>query len=418
MPIDINRHPCFNGKIRHQYGRIHLPVAPRCNVQCNFCNRKYDCANETRPGVTSSVLSPTEALNYLDKALAIQPNLAVVGIAGPGDPFANPVETMETLRLVRAKYPEMILCLASNGLGIGPYIDEIAELNVSHVTITISAVDPAIGAKVYAWVRDNDKKFVYRKEEGAAFILERQLDAVRRLHAHGILVKVNAILIPGVNITHIRKIAQTVSEAGADLFNVMPLIPVPDTPFGDLETPSPKTVRTARNSAAEYIELMTHCTRCRADAVGLLGEKNSEAFNKCMEAAKKINQETRPRVAVATIEGALVNLHLGEAQTLWIYEQREGEVHFVEQRKTPARGNGNARWSEMSSLLDDCRAVLVNGVGPTPREILEKSGMMVIEMEGLISDAVENVYAGREIRSPKRETRCGDACGGNGGGCG
>ena len=28
-----------------------------------------------------------------------------------------------------------------------------AELGVSHVTITINAIDPEIGAKVYAWVR-------------------------------------------------------------------------------------------------------------------------------------------------------------------------------------------------------------------------------------------------------------------------
>ena len=25
---------------------MHVAVAPACNIQCNYCNRKYDCANE------------------------------------------------------------------------------------------------------------------------------------------------------------------------------------------------------------------------------------------------------------------------------------------------------------------------------------------------------------------------------------
>ncbi len=46
----IQQHPCYS-KEAHQYARMHLPVAPACNIQCNYCNRKYDCSNESRPGV-------------------------------------------------------------------------------------------------------------------------------------------------------------------------------------------------------------------------------------------------------------------------------------------------------------------------------------------------------------------------------
>ena len=104
MALDLTQHPCFNSDVRHRTGRIHLPVAPQCNIQCNYCDRKFDCANESRPGVTSSVLTPQHAIAYLDRAIAKTPYLKVVGIAGPGDPFANPEETLETLRLVRDKY--------------------------------------------------------------------------------------------------------------------------------------------------------------------------------------------------------------------------------------------------------------------------------------------------------------------------
>ena len=113
------------------FGRVHLPVAPRCNIQCKFCDRKFDCVNESRPGVASGVLSLFQALAFLDEVLRKKDNISVVGIAGPGDPFANPVETVETLRRVREKYPDMLLCVASNGLNVGPYADDRAQIGGS-----------------------------------------------------------------------------------------------------------------------------------------------------------------------------------------------------------------------------------------------------------------------------------------------
>jgi len=80
--IDFSNHPCFSKDAHKKYGRIHLPVAPRCNIQCNFCNRKYDCPNESRPGVTSTVLTPQQALAYLGDVVAKRPEIAVTGIAG------------------------------------------------------------------------------------------------------------------------------------------------------------------------------------------------------------------------------------------------------------------------------------------------------------------------------------------------
>jgi len=35
-------HPCFNKDSVGTCGRVHLPVAPKCNVLCSYCNRKYD----------------------------------------------------------------------------------------------------------------------------------------------------------------------------------------------------------------------------------------------------------------------------------------------------------------------------------------------------------------------------------------
>ena len=76
-------HPCFGGH-KNNVGRIHLPVSPGCNIACRFCARVINDVEE-RPGVTSKVITPTESLEILDKALRICPEITVAGIAGPGD---------------------------------------------------------------------------------------------------------------------------------------------------------------------------------------------------------------------------------------------------------------------------------------------------------------------------------------------
>ena len=230
--IDFNRHPCFNAKVKGQYGRVHLPVAPKCNIKCNYCNRKYDCVNESRPGVTSTILTPDQALYYMDKVLEKEPRISVAGIAGPGDPFANAEETLETMRLIREKYPDTILCLASNGMNLAPHVEELAEIGVSHVTVTVNAVDPEIGAKIYSWVRDG--KVLYRGRQAAELLLARQLHAIEQLKKYNITVKINTIVIPGVNDHHVMDVARKMKELGADLLNCMAMFPNADTVFEDV----------------------------------------------------------------------------------------------------------------------------------------------------------------------------------------
>ena len=311
---DFRNHPCFNAEAKGRFGRIHLPVAPQCNIKCNFCDRKYDCVNESRPGVTSTLLSPPQALLYLQRVLEKEPRISVVGIAGPGDPFANGEETMTTLRLISERYPQLLLCVSSNGMAIAPYIEELASMAVSHVTITVCAVDAAIGAKIYGWVSDG--KVVYHGRQGAELLLGRQLAAIAQLKRHGMVVKVNCIVIPGVNDHHVEEVAKTMKALGVDLFNCMAMFPNAGSPFGHLEQPSKELMEELRLAAERHLPQMRHCTRCRADAVGLLGEDRTTEFRSCLNACAKVDsaaKELRPYVAVASEEGILINLQIGRA---------------------------------------------------------------------------------------------------------
>ena len=417
--ISAPAHPCFDIEAKHKSARVHLPVAPKCNIQCNYCNRLYDCVNESRPGVTSAVLSPWQAEEYLkalDKKLN---NISVIGIAGPGDPFANPEETIETMRLVKQAFPEKIFCLSTNGLNLKSYIDTIADLGVTHVTITINAVDPEITAKIYSWVRFEKK--VYRGVEGAKVILKNQLECIPLLKKRGITVKINSIILPGINDHHIPEVARVVAGLGADIMNCIPVVSNKDTVFGEIEEPSKIMIFKVRTLAQEHIKMMTHCSRCRADAAGLLGKDFKGAYAMLQEFASlplKPNED-RPYVAVATNEGMLVNMHLGEAEKLYIFRQTPNGFHFVEERETPVAGTGDFRWYNLAHNLKDCRAILVGGVGEKPTSILEKTGIRVIQMTGLIDEGLEAVYNGKKIKTVKKADafKCGDTCRGNAQGC-
>lgn len=425
MDIDFANHPCFNEKARHKFGRIHLPVAQKCNVQCNFCNRKSDCVAENRPGVTSAIITPMQALVYLNRMIRKMPNLSVVGIAGPGDPFANPDETIGTLKLVRELYPSLLLCVATNGLNLLPFVDELAELNVSHVTITLNAVDPSIGAKIYSWVRHNRRTFL--REEGAELLLNNQLKAITRLKEKGVLVKINTIIIPGINDKHIPEVAKKVGELGADMLNCMPLYPVENTPFFTIEQPSLEKVKEVRKEAAQYITQMNHCTRCRADAAGLIGEdsilENAEALNACMDLYEESNSvinKKRPYVAVASMEGVLINQHLGEAPHVLVYKMQDNHPVLVEVRKTPPAGGGLERWKKLSIQLEDCSVILVNGIGDNPKKVLEESGLKTLVVDGMIDDVVKLVIEGKDINHLIKRNKfvCGSECSGTSTGCG
>ncbi len=420
--LDITRHPCFNVAAKGSCGRVHLPVAPKCNILCKFCNRKYDCVNESRPGVTSTVLTPAQAVAYLQQVLTAEPRITVAGIAGPGDPFANPQQTLATLRLVRQEFPDLLLCLASNGLGLPPYLDDLAELGVSHVSVTVNAVDPAIGEKIYAWVRDG--KVIYRGAAAAGHLLSRQLAAIEGLKARDIIVKVNTIVIPGVNDEHVPAIAAAMAERGVDILNCMPLYPTAGTPFADLPEPTPAQMAAIQAEAETFLPQMRHCTRCRADAVGLLGEDRTDELRSCLVscAGRAPEVATRPYVAVATREGILVNQHLGEAGQLQIWGPNGDGFRLVEVRPTPPAGGGSQRWETLAATLHDCRAVLVSALGATPQEILERHGIMPVTMEGFIEQGLEVIYRGGDVQALKKRRRGLGGCTGGGqlgpgGGC-
>ncbi len=426
MPAEIwekvKNHPCYSEEAHHHYARMHVAVAPACNIQCNYCNRKYDCSNESRPGVVSAKLTPDQAVKKVLAVASEIPQMTVLGIAGPGDALANPKKTFETFRRLQAEAPDIKLCLSTNGLALPEMVDEICKYNIDHVTITINMVDPEVGAKIYPWIF-----WQHRRVTGiaAATILHRQqMLGLEMLTARGVLTKVNSVLIPGVNDEHLIAVNREVKKRGAFLHNIMPLISEAEhgTVFGltGQRGPSAQELKAVQDACMGGANLMRHCRQCRADAVGLLGEDRSEEFTQdkvdqmeivydldkrrayqqqvevtrqAQQAAKQAaldaaadtaaNDDIAVLVAIATEGQGRVNQHFGHATEFQIYEVSAAQAHFVGHRRVDLYCQGGYGEDEqlpsIVSAINDCHAVLVAKIGACPRDELKAAGIEPVD---------------------------------------
>lgn len=260
-----NSHPCFGGQ-KNNVGRIHLPVSPGCNIACRFCNRVLNDV-EDRPGVTSKVITPEESLDILEKALKICPEITVAGIAGPGDTLASDY-ALETFIKIKEKFPSLIKCMSTNGLLLYEKADKVIDVGIDSLTVTVNAVNPEIEAKLNKYIIYHGKK--YDGVKGAEILIENQIKGIKKVSDAGITVKINTVLVPEINGGHIEEIAKTVSEAGAKIYNIIPLIPQYE--LSNQKAPTCQQIDKARTEASKYIDVFRHCQHCRADAVGVPGK--------------------------------------------------------------------------------------------------------------------------------------------------
>ncbi len=424
LPSDVwakvKDHPCYSEQAHHYFARMHVPVAPACNIQCNYCNRKYDCVNESRPGVTSERLTPEQALAKVSAVAARMPQLSVLGIAGPGDALADWQKTFATFEAVQKALPDIKLCLSTNGLALPDHVERIKALKIDHVTITINMIDPAVGEDLYAWVFFDHRRQTGR--EAARILGERQIEGLRRLVEAGILVKVNSVLVPGINDRHLAAVNETVRGYGAFLHNVMPLIsdPAHGTHFGltGRRGPTAAELKAVQDELGGGARLMKHCRQCRADAVGLRGEDRGQEFTADRIAAEPapedqseqrrlyralVERERTDRdraarlaelglggphatppllVAVCSKGGGRINQHFGHAGEFQIYEVDHAGIRFSGHRRADHYCQGgygeDDKLEAVVKALDGIKVVLAAKIGSCPSARLKEAGITAV----------------------------------------
>jgi nitrogen fixation protein NifB len=211
-------------------------------------------------------MTPDEAIQRVEKEFSIHSKLRIVAVSGPGEPLANN-ETFATLQGIFERHPEVNFCLSTNGTLLRESLDAICEINVSTISVSMSTQNYDIAAQLYEWA--DIKGRILRGRKMGKEIITRQFSGIRAAAEAGICVKVNTVLIPEVNGNDMSPLSNQISDAGAQLQNIIPLVACGNAI--NLRTPSGTELALARKTASRNIKQFLHCMQCRSDVIGIPG---------------------------------------------------------------------------------------------------------------------------------------------------
>ena len=144
-----------------------------------------------------------------------------------------------------------MLCLSSNGLAVPDYVNDIADLGITHVTITTNAIDPEIAKMYIPWFAMG--VISIKGIDGTRILLERRAESIRKLKEKNIIVKINTVVVPDVNMDHVPAIAKQAEAWGVDLMNCIAMIPVHDTVFENHRKSDFRRIDNMRQFIGHYI---------------------------------------------------------------------------------------------------------------------------------------------------------------------
>jgi cyclic pyranopterin phosphate synthase len=166
-----------NPQLFDNHGRelsyLRLAVTDRCNLRCTYC-------------------MPAEGINYLPERELLsweemfrltrimhEMGIKKVRITG-GEPFVRNglVDFLTDL----ARLSDLEICLTTNGVFIGDYIDTLQKLGVRHINLSLDSLD-----------RDRFKQITRRDD------FTKVYDNLIRLIQAGFQVKINAVVMHGKN---------------------------------------------------------------------------------------------------------------------------------------------------------------------------------------------------------------------------
>jgi len=259
-------HPCFGEGCGF---RIHLPIAKKCNTKCNYCKLVFSDV-EKRPGASREIVELGSVVPYIHERLKKYRNCKIIGIAGPGDPLANPEETFGAFDLITENFHGFKKCLCTNGFNVTTYASQIERVKLDYFTLTINSISVDTLWKIYDFVDYGDIR--YSGHPSGELVKELQKSALDIVCGFEFMkVKVNIVYIPGINDGQMQEILEFISTYNVSAVNIIPLIPVPDTKFAHVEE-IPQDyfigIRQSLMNIYPNLSFMTNCQRCRSDACG------------------------------------------------------------------------------------------------------------------------------------------------------
>lgn len=118
----------------------------------------------------------------------------------------------------------------------------------------------------------------------------------------------------------------------------------------------------------------------------------------------KRQKEGDYKVALASSDGIVINRHFGRAETFYIYEVIEtGKYRLLEKRTvTPVCNGGEHNDDELRNnicRLEDCKYILAGRIGPGAANVIEKSGIIPMELPGMIEESIGKLFTYEQLQN-------------------
>ncbi len=210
----LKEHSCSEKVVHFKFNRLNLCLESESNVGCNYCDSTMDASIKAS--------NAEEAIELIRDAAHKDSRLRIIELSATGDALATDA-TFKVLRMVKAEFPYFTRGVKTNGLLLPKKLHRLKDLGVSAVTVTVNAVDSEVGSELYSYVRLNGK--TVRGADAFEVLSINQLEGIRNAVDAGLIVKVKAACIRGVNSAHLVDVARTVRTLGAYEINVESAVP-------------------------------------------------------------------------------------------------------------------------------------------------------------------------------------------------
>jgi molybdenum cofactor biosynthesis protein A len=161
-------------KFGRQIKYLRLSVTDRCNLRCFYCMPEHGINYLPR----EQLLTYEELLHLAD--LLISEGITKIRITG-GEPFARKDLMHFLCKLVENSALERV-SITTNGILTQPYLAELKKLGIDHINLSLDTLD-----------RENFRRIARRDE------FEKVMNTFNQMLDLGIKVKINAVIMDGIN---------------------------------------------------------------------------------------------------------------------------------------------------------------------------------------------------------------------------
>ncbi|MDR3063883.1 MAG: FeMo cofactor biosynthesis protein [Methanobrevibacter sp.] len=95
------------------------------------------------------------------------------------------------------------------------------------------------------------------------------------------------------------------------------------------------------------------------------------------------------KIAITSSDGVNLDLHFGQAKSLYIYDFNGETADFIEKRIVSIKDGEKHQWQNVLNKILDCDVVIAVQVGFKSKIGIENEGLKFIEESGSIEDVLE-----------------------------